>query len=209
MITELRIENFKSFGADMKPLHLQPLNFIVGANASGKTNLLSALRFLKIALLQNVELAVGEFEGPSEVRNKIQRERKDSKPVRLRLKVDGTKLGNLRFKNGPARHAKSFNYQVEIDVRSNDEEPVVLREVLIAEFVDEAGQLLHYKMSRNRTHVTIEDAVIGLHPPQPILISRQDVARLAAGTGFFSPPLTLFRNFVEGWSFFNISPSVA
>ena len=63
MITELRVENFKSFGSDMSPLFLRPLNFVVGANASGKTNLLSALRFLKIALLQNVEIAVGEFEG--------------------------------------------------------------------------------------------------------------------------------------------------
>ena len=52
MITELQVENFKSFGSEMSRLALQPLNFIVGANASGKTNLLSALRFLKIALLQ-------------------------------------------------------------------------------------------------------------------------------------------------------------
>ena len=127
MITELKIENFKSFGSDMSPLSLQPLNFIVGANASGKTNLLSALRFLKIALLQNVEIAVGEFEGPGEVRNKIQRERKETKPVRLRLKVDGTKLGKFPFGKGAAKRAKSFNYHVEIDVRSNDEEPLVLR----------------------------------------------------------------------------------
>ena len=97
MITELQVENFKSFGSDMRPLFLRPLNFVVGANASGKTNLLSALRFLKIALLQNVEIAVGEFEGPGEVRNKIQRERKETKPVRLRLKVDGSKLGKFRF----------------------------------------------------------------------------------------------------------------
>jgi AAA15 family ATPase/GTPase len=67
MITELKVENFNSFGSDMAHLSLRPLNFIVGANASGKTNLLSALRFLKIALLQNVDIAVGEFEGPGEV----------------------------------------------------------------------------------------------------------------------------------------------
>lgn len=58
MITELTVENFKSFGPDGRSLALQPLNFIVGANASGKTNLLSALRFLKLALLNNVERAV-------------------------------------------------------------------------------------------------------------------------------------------------------
>lgn len=209
MITELRIENFKSFGSDMSPLFLRPLNFVVGANASGKTNLLSALRFLKIALLQNVEIAVGEFEGPGEVCNKIQRERKKTKPVRLCLKVDGTKLGKLSFGKSPAKQAKSFNYTVELDVRSNDEEPRVLREELSAEFTDESNQSLRYKMVRSQNQVTIEDAVFGQVPREPIPITPQDVSRLAAGTGFFSPPLVLFRNYIEGWSFFNISPSVA
>jgi predicted ATPase len=193
----------------MRPLFLKPLNFVVGANASGKTNLLSALRFLKIALLQNVEIAIGEFEGPAEVRNKIQRERKDSKPVRLRLKIDGAKMGLLRHSKGPPRHAKFFNYQVEIDVRSNDEEPVVLHEELSAEFRDESGQSLRYRMQRSQNQVTIEDPVFGLTPPEPILIAPQDTSRLAAGTSFFSPPLALFRNYIEGWSFFNISPVVA
>lgn len=209
MITELKVENFKSFGSDMSPLSLRPLNFIVGANASGKTNLLSALRFLKIALLQNVDIAVGEFEGPGEVRNKIQRERKETKPVRLRLKIDGSKLGKFRVGKNSAKHAKSFNYHVEIDVRSNDEEPLVLREELSAEFTDESNQPLRYKMVRGQNQVTIEDPVFGHAPPEPIPIAPQDSSRLAAGTGFFSPPLVLFRNYIEGWSFFNISPSVA
>jgi predicted ATPase len=211
MITELRVENFKSFGSDMSSLFLRPLNFVVGANASGKTNLLSALRFLKIALLQNVEIAVGEFEGPGEVRNKIQRERKETKPVRLRLKVDGTKLGlgKLRFGKIAARYAKSFNYLVEIDVRSNDEEPLVLREELSAEFTDENNQPLRYKMARSQNQVTIEDPIFGHSPSEPMPIAPQDTSRLAAGTGFFSPPLVLFRNYIEGWSFFNISPAVA
>ena len=208
MITELQVENFKSFGSDMRPLALRPLNFIVGANASGKTNLLSALRFLKIALLQNVEIAVGEFEGPSEVRNKIQRERKETKPVRLHLKVDGTKLGKLRFGKGSAKSPKSFNYHVQIDVRSNDEEPVVLSEELSAEFTDENQQVLRYKMSRSQNQVTIEDAVFG-HGQPAVPIPPQDSSRLAAGTGFFSPPLALFRNYIEGWSFFNINPTIA
>jgi predicted ATPase len=209
MITELTVENFKSFGSGMSPLSLRPLNFVVGANASGKTNLLSALRFLKIALLQNVEIAVGEFGGAGEVRNKIQRERKESKPVRLRLKVDGARLGKFRPGKGPAKRAKSFSYHVEIDVRSNDEKPLVLKEELSAEFADENNQPLRYKMARNQNQVTIEDAVSGRSPAEPIPIPPQDTARLAAGAGFFSPPLVLFRNYIEGLSFFNISPSAA
>jgi predicted ATPase len=209
MITELRIENFKSFGTDMRPLRLQPLNFVVGANASGKTNLISALRFLKIALLQNVEIALSEFEGSGEVRNKIQRERKEAKPLRLSLKIEGATLGKLRFGRSPARNAKTFKYLVEMDVRTNDEEPLVLSEELSAEFGDETGKSQFYRMARNQHQVNIEDPVFGHVPPEPIPIAPQDASRLAAGTGFFSPPLALFRNYIEGWSFFNISPAVA
>ena len=209
MITELQVETFKRFGSAMSPLKLGPLNFVVGANASGKTNLLSSLRFLKIALLQNVDIAVGEFEGPAEVRNKIQRERKESKPVRLRLKVEGGKLGQVRFAKAPAKHAKSFTYLVEIDVRSNEEDPVVLKEDLSAEFANAENRPSSYRMTRTQNQVTIKDEVTGHSPAEPIPIPPQDSSRLAAGTGFFSPPLALFRNYVEGWSFFNISPSVA
>jgi predicted ATPase len=209
MITELQVENFKSFGSSTIPLRLRPLNFLVGANASGKTNLLSALRFLKIALLQNVEIAVGEFEGPAEVRNKIQRERKETKPVRLRLKVEDPRLGPLSFGKGIVRHARSFSYHVEIDVRSNDKEPLVLLEELSADFADQTQRTLRYTMRRSQEQVTIDDAVFGHSPPGPIPVAPQDASRLTAGTGFFSPPLVLFRNYIEGWSFFNISPAVA
>ncbi len=209
MITELKIENFKSFGSEMRPLFLQPLNFIVGANASGKTNLLSALRFVKIALLQNVEIAVGEFEGPGEVRNKIQRERKQTEPVRMCLKMDVSKLGAYRSGDGSAKQARSFNYIVEIDVRAGHEGPLVLREELSAEFTDESNKSFDYKMIRSRKRMAIEDPVFGNYLPGPMPIAPQDSSRLAAGTSFFSPPLVLFRNYIEGWSFFNISPSVA
>jgi len=180
----------------------------VGANASGKTNLISALRFLKIALLQNAEIAVAEFEGSSEVRNKIQRERKESKPVRLRLKIDGARLGKFRLGKGTPRQAKSYAYLVEFDLRSNEEEPVVLREDLTADFTDEEGRIAKYRMVRSQNQITIDDPIFRT-PSEPLPIAPQDASRLAAGTGFFSPPLVLFRNYVEGWSFFNISPDVA
>jgi len=44
VITELTLENFKSFHSEVVPL--RPLTLLVGANASGKSNLRDALRFL-------------------------------------------------------------------------------------------------------------------------------------------------------------------
>ncbi|MBX3746676.1 MAG: AAA family ATPase [Verrucomicrobiae bacterium] len=212
MITRLQVENFKSFGSEMNPLSLRPLNFVVGANASGKTNLLSALRFLKIALLQNVEIAVGEFEGPGEVRNKIQRERKEAKPVRLLLRIDGAKLGTFRRVKAAPLNVRSFDYLVEIDVRSNDEEPLVLREnlgVVMVEATEGSETELRYRMERTRSEVILHDGIFRKTPTESIPIEARDSSRLAAGAAFLSPPLVLFRDYIEGWSFYNISPSIA
>lgn len=57
MIERIVIQNFKSFGWEAATLELQPLNFRVGANATGKSNFLGALRFVRTALLHDVETA--------------------------------------------------------------------------------------------------------------------------------------------------------
>ena len=44
MITSLRLKNFKSFADETLPLG--PFTVIVGANASGKSNIRDAFRFL-------------------------------------------------------------------------------------------------------------------------------------------------------------------
>ena len=44
MITELRLENWKSY--EKASLHIDPLSVLVGTNASGKSNALDALLFL-------------------------------------------------------------------------------------------------------------------------------------------------------------------
>ncbi|HEY9867893.1 MAG TPA: AAA family ATPase [Candidatus Obscuribacterales bacterium] len=46
-ISELRLENFLSFGAEPVTLALQPLNVLIGPNGSGKSNLLDAIDLLR------------------------------------------------------------------------------------------------------------------------------------------------------------------
>ena len=42
LIEQLRLSNLLSFGADTEPLTLRPLNLVIGANGSGKSNFLAA-----------------------------------------------------------------------------------------------------------------------------------------------------------------------
>ncbi|WP_449417963.1 AAA family ATPase [Phormidium nigroviride] len=46
-IHSLRLQNFLSYGSEQKKIELQPLNILIGPNASGKSNLIEAIGILK------------------------------------------------------------------------------------------------------------------------------------------------------------------
>lgn len=47
LISEIHLQNLLSFGPDAKPIPLGPLNVLIGANGSGKSNLIEAISLLK------------------------------------------------------------------------------------------------------------------------------------------------------------------
>jgi predicted ATPase len=49
LIQQIQLQNFLSFGPDSAPVELLPLNVLIGANASGKTNFIEAFRLLNAA----------------------------------------------------------------------------------------------------------------------------------------------------------------
>ena len=206
MITKLRIENFKSFGSGMRPLKLQPLNFIVGANASGKTNLLSALRFLKIAMLQSVEVAANEYGGIAEVRNKILREKVTPKPLRITLRVK-VPPARIRTKQGLVFSILSYHYRVKIDLKAGDGVPIILSELFEADLALPEKQTATFQLKRSRGSFTVLDPLTGPELRKHA-VEEDDATRLVAGSSFIGPVVGRFRRFIEGWSFFNINPDV-
>ena len=207
MITELKIEGFKSFGMGANPVRLGPLSFIVGANASGKTNFISALRFLQTSVLQNVELAVDGFGGLTEVRNKLLRERQESKPLTLKLRLD--QLPDQFQFDGRPHTLEKVTYELKLGVRSDSGIPEVDAEHLTAEIKDAGGAVLPYRLTRSRDEVEIQDPLIQPNGSQRLVVPPQEFARLALGVGFYSLPCVMLRSYIEHWSFFNISPNVA
>ena len=210
MITSLKIENFKSFGHRMDSLGLKPLNFIVGANASGKTNFISALRFLKPALLQNVEVACAEHGGTAEIRNKILREREKPKPFRIEFTINPPAYP--RFRQGISK--KNFTpgeirFITEIDMKATHVIPVVLNESLQFDLL--LGNKYHdtFSLLRSRDKVEVHDPAGLRHVSQAFPISEEDRSMLVSGSGFLSSFVSSFRRQIEGWSFFNINPDIA
>ena len=65
MITELRLENWKSFGE--ATLYIDPLSILIGTNASGKSNVLDALQFLQgVSSGTTVDSVLNDLRGGKE-----------------------------------------------------------------------------------------------------------------------------------------------
>ena len=206
MITRFEVEGFKSFGSPPIKIELGSLNFVVGANASGKTNLLSALEFLKNSVLKDIKFAVNEHENISEVRNKIIRQRKKKKPISFRIVLDdilSTKFLDEKFE------IHGFEYYLELDIDRAKEYPFITSEKITSKIKTHATEKDFY-LNRTENQITIND------PTRPndnkiieLKIPVEESHRPFLNAGFFSYPLVILRSIIEKWHFFNISPSIA
>jgi predicted ATPase len=65
LIHRLKVKNFLSYGSEGEEIDLQPLNVIIGTNASGKSNLIEAFAFLR-ALPKDLTAPIREGGGVGE-----------------------------------------------------------------------------------------------------------------------------------------------
>ena len=206
MLTHFDIEGFKSFGSPAARIRLERLTFVVGANASGKSNLLLALKFLRQCFLHGVEVAVNELDGCREVRNRILRQNKIPKPCTISLRAE-----NLpeRFENGDTFVVSKVYYELTLDLRSDEECPKVEMEKLEATVSSASGDIA-YRMLRKGLDVQIHDPL-----SKDSVVDRkfelypQEAGRLVAANGLSGLAAILFREYVNHWRFFNVSPELA
>lgn len=65
-IRKISLKNFLSYGSEGQCLELEPLNVLIGPNASGKSNLLEAFRFLKSIPTADLTKPIREGGGATE-----------------------------------------------------------------------------------------------------------------------------------------------
>lgn len=107
-ITKIEISNFKSF--DNLSIHLNDFNLLVGANASGKSNLVQAFQFLRDIMNHGLENAISLQGGIEYLRNiKIAQ----SQPLSFRVVMQGESKG---FWPGHHREPESIKIH-EIDCK--------------------------------------------------------------------------------------------
>ena len=101
-ITKIEISNFKSF--DNQSIQLNDFNLLVGANASGKSNLVQAFQFLRDIVNHGLENAISLQGGVEYLRNiKIA----PSQPLSFRIIMQGESKGFW-----PGRHLESRRLKI-------------------------------------------------------------------------------------------------
>ena len=211
MITRLEIEGFKSFGSPAEAIELGPLNVAVGANASGKTNLLSALRFLQDAVLHDISHAVSEMGGRTEVKNKRLHQQDEPRPIRLHVKMKKD-FAYAHPTDPPEVNSNLDDLEYEIEIDLEGDCPEIGYESLAARSIRE-GKVERFGFVRESGRVTVTDPLFSSNAegvPSVIRVPERESTHLALmGVGVFSLPAVFLRDEIRSWSFHNIIPDVA
>ena len=115
MITRIEIDGFKTF--DNFELDLRPFTAVVGPNASGKSNLFDAIKFVSRLAQTDIREAMQELRGrPEELFRRTARERSDRMAfaVEVLLEPHGTDAFGKSFELRTQR----VRYELEIAIRT-------------------------------------------------------------------------------------------
>ena len=96
-ITRIRAKNYRSIRE--LDLELGPLTVLVGPNASGKSNVLDVLRFIRDAISRGLDLAVSERHGLEGIRHRSRRSRSRDVELGFDAIVEARRGSNLRVFN--------------------------------------------------------------------------------------------------------------
>lgn len=210
MIEYLTIQGFKSFDMDAPKLRLGALNFVVGANGSGKSNLLAALRFLRLALLEDLETATGAFSGIEEIRNLRLRQIKEPKPVIFEVSIRNPSPKADWSSEPIASEVRHICYRLVVNMRVDDGQPAIEEEIFRATISKAGGDPVQFVATRTRDTLHIHNPLatngtVDIHQSITVL----DRNKLIGATGFLGEPMAVFRNYIKSWRGYSISPDAA
>ena len=173
MLTRIEVSGFKSF--DSFGLDLRPLTAIVGPNASGKSNLFDALRFVSLLAQYDIRTAMQDLRGKPEELFR-QSPAGNSECIRFAVEVFLSRKGTDAFGTTYETPARRLRYELELGLsKGTDGIPkgVIVRTekcTPIARKDDRALYLSKFKISYN-SRVT---PFIKLNDTGDAILVRQD-----------------------------------
>jgi predicted ATPase len=129
LINSIKLSNFKNF-EDVE-VKLGKMNVIVGANASGKSNFLQALKFLRDIKDFGIDNAISMQGGIEYLRNMQLKDNKVTKIVInfLPFGTDGNGFERIAETDDVVLQHNSINYSLEIATKKNKKYEVIKEEI--------------------------------------------------------------------------------
>jgi predicted ATPase len=225
MLTRIEIDGFKTF--DRFSLDLRPFTAIVGPNASGKSNLFDALRFLSLLAQVDIRTAMQDLRGlPEELFRQTANKSADciSFGVEVLLERHGTDAFGRPYEIPAQRLRYELKLELKRDVDGSPRSVYVKHErcVPIARKDDRADYLTGLKINYNARispFVRVSDNNDAIEIRQdgrqkhgrPISLSLNEASRTALSTVTTSefPHLYALREALTGIRFLEINPKAA
>jgi len=149
MVQQLRLRNFRSFKD--ATIELRPLNILVGANASGKTNLVHAFRFLRDLARSGLENAVALQGGAEYLTPLNSREREVTIELTIAPKVvvhsEGTDREGLQV--------ETIRYELTIQTVRTKNSARIVRETFEVRTVATQGDAAVLEIMREGKNVRV------------------------------------------------------
>jgi predicted ATPase len=150
MVQRLRLQNFRSFKD--ATIELRPLNIVVGANASGKTNLVQAFRFLRDLARSGLENAVALQGGAEYLTNLQSRERE----VTIELTITPNRVVYPKSANREGLIVESIYHELTIQTIRSKNSARMARETVEVRYVTTDGGMWTVKMTRRGKSVRLK-----------------------------------------------------
>lgn len=205
MLTSLQLERFKSFEA--AELALGPLTVIVGTNASGKSNLRDAFRFLH-GIGRGYMLAdiIGERYGQG---GELQWRGIRGGTREIAFNGASTFAVRVFFTVKDQGIDRQVDYGIEVDVGNSERAPRVISEHLIVEGYDDAvyetsPEYIQVDLSHINIRTGLFDAT--LPSQQPILSQAADPERKLAALRSSQPMLQTCLEVFSNMRFVDLNP---
>lgn len=208
MLNEVQIRGFTSFAFDAVPVKLGPLNVIVGANGSGKSNFLKALRFLQASIKTNINEAISEFGDFEALVNH------SFLGAGAKVHTDCVEVITFRvssetplayFTSGPAVHVPYWLdvYLYELAFSQSDGKIVISHETLQTHLKEREKQLAPFQILRRKESINVIDPQKS--PTESFSsLSETEWARPYLAAAFNETPATIVREIILAWKFLSL-----
>ncbi len=151
LIKKIVLKNFKNF--ESLELDFKNINIIVGANASGKSNFIQAIRFLRDIQKYGIENAIS-LQGGLEYLQNIQLKAQENTIISIDFQPQGATIaGKTQFNTLVLSEYQKINYTIEISSKKSNKYEIINEALSITTELKELDETVLKQKNANKDEI--------------------------------------------------------